>query len=86
MSPKPQMILKSRHLLLRLMGDRHTCNSLGRAIGRSRQLMAHLAYGRRTSTSTETATLIARELGVEVTDLFMPGANDESSSTRRECR
>ncbi len=80
MSPRPEMILRSSSLLRRLMEGRHSCNTLGTAIGRSRQLMAHLAYGRRSSTSETTATLIAKELGVPVTDLFLPVVSDESST------
>ncbi len=76
---RPQQILRSSELLLRLMEGRHTCNSLGPAIGRSRQLIAHLAYGRRTSCSTETAKRLSEELEVEMGVLFMPGSCDESS-------
>ena len=76
--PRPQMILRSSALLRRLMEGRYTCNSLGPAIDRSRQLIAHLAYGRRTSCSTETAVRLAAALGVEVGVLFVPGSSDES--------
>ncbi len=85
MAPRPEMVLISTTLMRRLMEGRHTCNSLAAAVGRSRQLMAHLAYGRRTSTSKETAILVAKELDVPVNVLFRPGAmSDESSTTKNQ--
>lgn len=86
--PTPRgRVIRSALLLQRLIGERgHSCNTLAAEIGRSRQLVAHLAYGRRTSCNAETAQRLSVALGVTVDALFLPRISDGSSEKRRRRR
>ena len=83
--PTPRgRVIRSALLLQRLIGERgHSCNTLANEIGRSRQLVAYLTYGRRTSCNAETAERLATALGVTVDALFLPRTSDESSDIKR---
>ncbi|MER7131188.1 helix-turn-helix transcriptional regulator [Streptosporangium saharense] len=67
--------------MLRLLMEQRgeTCATIGPAIGRSKQLVAHLAYGRRETCNAETAERLAAVFDVDVADLFWPRVSDESS-------
>ncbi|MEV7908596.1 helix-turn-helix transcriptional regulator [Streptomyces anulatus] len=84
--PTPRgRVIRSNLLLQKLMKEQKiSCNQLGPAIGRSRQLVAHLAYGRRDSCNNETAERLASALGVGMDDLFLPAISDESSTRRKK--
>lgn len=72
--PTPRGRVLRSPLLLRLLMEKEqeNCNTLGPAIGRSRQLIAHLAYGRRLTCNAETAQLLASRFNVQIDDLFWP--------------
>ncbi|MEU4234144.1 helix-turn-helix domain-containing protein [Nonomuraea sp. NPDC026600] len=83
MSRRPEMVLRSRELLRELMAGRHDTVTLAAQAGVTKQVIAYLTSGRRTSCSTRTAEGIATALGCQVRTLFSPPL-DENSSTREE--